>query len=50
MKKYNLTDVAFYVSFYTCKASGCYPVYYSEIQEELKYGFTIEEIKKMYKH
>ena len=25
------------------------PIYFSEIQDEIKYGFTIDEIKQMYK-
>lgn len=46
------TDIAFYISgYYSHGESGGnyqYPVYYSEIKDELNAGFTLEEIKKMY--
>ena len=50
--KYKDTDIAFYIEvFYhegETHGNTSIPVYYGEIQDEIKAGFTIQEIKQMY--
>lgn len=54
MKKYDQNEIAFYEEVFWnegpgCKGSVSNPVYFYEIEDMLNAGFTIEEIKQLYK-